>query len=296
MAADKPVILLVHGAFYQPVHYQEVLDQLRDRGFTVEAPALPTTGTNPELTYVDDVEVINETLLPILDAGREVIMVAHSSGTLPASHCIEGESVAERAECDLKGGIRHYINEFHYVEDGIIHLLDSAKPTFYNDLPIEKIEKIWPTMMKTHSQMNWNSRPIFIDEEITVPKTYVFCENDIALPTEYQAYFIGVGGETELSNLKWQSRNQHEVSATPDSVQLKSSTASQDGAIDDVAAPQRGPNGCASGAEKRTLEPPSSPAQSLRPSRNTETLLAIPIWAGPREYDLLGHFGRTAAV
>lgn len=110
MAVDKPVILLIHGAFYQPVHYREVLDELRDKGFTVEAPALPTTGMDPELTYVDDVEVINETLHPFLDAGKEVIVVAHSSGTLPASHCIEGESVAERAECGLKGGIRHYIN------------------------------------------------------------------------------------------------------------------------------------------------------------------------------------------
>lgn len=110
MAADKPVILLAHGAFYQPIHYREVLDKLKEKGFTVEAPALPTTGTNPDLTYVDDVEVINETLHPFLDAGKEVIMVAHSSGTLPASHCIEGESVAERAECGLKGGIQHYIN------------------------------------------------------------------------------------------------------------------------------------------------------------------------------------------
>lgn len=110
MTTDKPVILLIHGAFYQPIHYQGVLDNLREKGFTVEAPALPTTGMNPELTYVDDVEVINEILHPFLDAGRQVIMVAHSSGSLPASHCIEGESVVERAECGLKGGIQHYIN------------------------------------------------------------------------------------------------------------------------------------------------------------------------------------------
>lgn len=110
MAADKPVILLVHGAFYQPVHYQEVADKLREGGFTVEIPALPTTGTNPGLTYADDVDVINKTLHPFLDDGREVVIVAHSSGALPASHCVEGESVAERAECGLKGGIRHYIN------------------------------------------------------------------------------------------------------------------------------------------------------------------------------------------
>lgn len=110
MAADKPVIILIHGAFYQPIHYQDVADKLRQKGFTVEVPTLPTTGTNPDLTYADDVKTINETLQPFLDSGREVIMVAHSSGTLPASHCTEGESVAERAECGLKGGIQHYIN------------------------------------------------------------------------------------------------------------------------------------------------------------------------------------------
>lgn len=53
-------------------------------------------------------------------------------------------------------------------------------------------------MMKTHSLMNWNSHPQFIDQEMTVAKTYVFCENDIALPTEYQAYFVGVGGYTDV--------------------------------------------------------------------------------------------------
>lgn len=57
-------------------------------------------------------------------------------------------------------------------------------------------------MMKTHSLMNWNSHPEFIDEEITVPKTYVLCENDIALPTEYQAYFIGVGGYEDVVRVK----------------------------------------------------------------------------------------------
>ncbi|KAL1852436.1 hypothetical protein Daus18300_012195 [Diaporthe australafricana] len=221
MAPDKPVILLVHGAFYQPIHYNEVLGKLREKGFAVAAPALPTTGTNPDLTYEDDVEVINKTLLKFLDDGKEVIVVAHSTGALPASHCIEGESVAERAECGLKGGIRHYINvcglayprrgkcflgkeddsplqEYHFVKDGIIHLLDIAKPTFFNDLPSEQIDQMWPTMIKTHSLLNWDSRPKFIDQEITVPKTYVFCENDIALPTEYQAYFIGVGGYEDV--------------------------------------------------------------------------------------------------
>lgn len=50
--------------------------------------------------------------------------------------------------------------------------------------------------------MNWNSCPKFIDQEMTVPKTYIFCEDDIALPTEYQAYFVGVGGYEDVIRIQ----------------------------------------------------------------------------------------------
>lgn len=110
METKKPVILLVHAAFHRPIHYESVLSTLRDRGFTVVAPELPTTGDDPSLTYADDIAVLERVLQPLFERGREVVMVAHDFGALPASHCIEGESVAERRECGLAGGIRHYVN------------------------------------------------------------------------------------------------------------------------------------------------------------------------------------------
>ncbi|ROW15836.1 hypothetical protein VPNG_02471 [Cytospora leucostoma] len=216
MTPDKPVILLAHEAFYRPVHYEAVLSALRDRGFTAVAPALPTTGTDPRLTYEDDVAVLEGVLRPLLDEGKDVIVVAHGFGSLPASQCIEGESLAERAECGLKGGIKHYVNvcglayprrgksvmgedddfplqEYNFAEDGLIHLRDSAKPVLHNDLSSDQVEDVWATMVKTHSQKSFNGRPKFVDKEIRVPKTYVFCEKDIALSTQYQAYFIKAG-------------------------------------------------------------------------------------------------------
>lgn len=93
---------------------------MREKGFTVVAPQLPTTGTDPQVDYTDDVEVINRALEPLLEAGKEVVIIAHSFGTLSASHCIEGESVAERKECGMAGGIKSYINVcgFAYPERG----------------------------------------------------------------------------------------------------------------------------------------------------------------------------------
>lgn len=216
MAAEKPAILLVHDAFYRPEHYDAVLDPLRDKGYKVVAPSLPTTGETPGTTYTDDVDVINQDLQPLLDQGKEVIIVAHGFGTLPASQCVEGESIAERVDCGFGGGVRHYINvcglaypykgrsilgtesdfpiqEYHHEEDGLIHLLDTAKPILCSDLTTEQVDSIWPTLVKTHSSENINSFPKFVDMEFRCPKTYVFCEADVALATEYQAYFVGVG-------------------------------------------------------------------------------------------------------
>ena len=85
-------------------------------------------------------------------------------------------------------------------------------------------------------------------------------------------------GEIEISR---------KFSATPESVKLKSTTASQDREVQDVATPQTGPTIVHPGRIRRTLERPSSTAQYLRASRNTETLLAIPNSASSREYDLM---------
>lgn len=216
MATEKPAILLVHDAFHRPEHYEPVLAPLREKGYIVVAPSLPTTGETPGTTYVEDMEVIMQDLQPLFDQGREVIIVAHGFGALPASQCVEGESVVERVDCGLGGGIRHYINvcglvypykgknilgtesdfplqEYHEEVDGLIHLLDTAKPVLFSDLTMEQIDSIWPTVVKTHSSENFHSFPQFVDMEFHSPKTYVFCEDDIALATEYQAYFIGVG-------------------------------------------------------------------------------------------------------
>lgn len=121
MTSEKPVILVVHGAFHRPIHYNRVLESLREKGFTAVAPTLPTTGIVPDFDYEDDVKVINQALGPLLDAGKQVIIVAHCFGALPASHCVEGESVAERKECGMSGGIKAYINVcgLSYAERGL---------------------------------------------------------------------------------------------------------------------------------------------------------------------------------
>lgn len=98
MASNEPVILLPQDAFHCPLHYEVVLAALRDDGSTVLAPELPTTGTDPRLTYEDDIAALGEALEPLLSEGKEVFIVVHCFGFLPPRQCIKGEIVAERRD------------------------------------------------------------------------------------------------------------------------------------------------------------------------------------------------------
>lgn len=80
----------------------------------------------------------------------------------------------------------------------MIHLLEEAKPVFYSDFEPELREELWATVVKTHSEANFNSLPKFVDKDMTIPKAYVQCEDDLALAVEYQAFFIGNGGYEDV--------------------------------------------------------------------------------------------------
>lgn len=80
----------------------------------------------------------------------------------------------------------------------MIHLRDTAKPVFFSDLSPEQVEDIWPTLVKTHSHKNFSKHPKFVDKEMHVPKTYVFCQDDLALPAAYQTYFVQMGGYQDV--------------------------------------------------------------------------------------------------
>jgi hypothetical protein len=105
----KPVIIIVHGAWHRPLHYINVVSSLKDLGYTVEIPALATSGweeTVTEKTLDDDVDIIRRSMMPHLEAGEEIVMVCHSFGGIPGTDSVVGESVQERKAKGLEGGIK----------------------------------------------------------------------------------------------------------------------------------------------------------------------------------------------
>lgn len=121
---DKPVIVLVHGAWHRPLHYIELINGLRSKGFTVVAPINVTAGWDDAIvgkTHLDDAKIIQEAMSSASDAGKEIVLVCHSYGGIPGTAAAEGNTAAERSSKGLKGGIISvvYIAAFALPQPGL---------------------------------------------------------------------------------------------------------------------------------------------------------------------------------
>lgn len=95
----RPTIIIIPGAWHQPVHYTALAEPLRQQGYKVEVAALSTMGDPDAIrakTHHDDVEIVRALLEPHLAAGREVVLVGHSYGGLVATDTAAGFTVEER--------------------------------------------------------------------------------------------------------------------------------------------------------------------------------------------------------
>jgi alpha-beta hydrolase superfamily lysophospholipase len=112
MESQKPVLVIVPGAYHRPFHYRKIIDPLRAQGYEVLSFDLAVCGedVDPELSFFDDAASIKEHLLPLLDEGKKAVIISHSYGSLPVTALVDGQTVAERAEKGFKGGIAAVIN------------------------------------------------------------------------------------------------------------------------------------------------------------------------------------------
>lgn len=107
MTSEKPIIVIIPGAFHKPIHYCKISKLLQSDGYEVLEVSHIVCGdkVDPEKTFFDDAAEIRKKLIPLSDQGRHAIIMSHSYGSLPATASVEGQTVIERAERGLVGGI-----------------------------------------------------------------------------------------------------------------------------------------------------------------------------------------------
>ncbi|KAK0738712.1 Alpha/Beta hydrolase protein [Schizothecium vesticola] len=227
---NKPIIVLIPGAFHLPHHYHDVTHPLSLLGHPILSTPLTCCGPTPSSVPLDatpttDADAIHALLLPLLDAGRSAILVAHSYGSRVATACIQGQTTAERAARGLPGGIigAVWIAGFAFpargknilggdgempvggdgvVKDGLISLTEGAKGVFYSDVAAEVAEEAFRGLCKFKSHASETAVPGFVEREIAVPKMYILCEEDKAVLPDFQERMVEVGGFDRVVRLR----------------------------------------------------------------------------------------------
>jgi len=81
----KPSIILVHGAYHQPSHWDLLMELLQSAGHPTFAPKLPSSGASPLPGVFDaDISSVKQAVLnAIAEGATSIIPVFHSYGGIP---------------------------------------------------------------------------------------------------------------------------------------------------------------------------------------------------------------------
>jgi len=109
----QPLIVVICGAFHQAAHYSKLTDALRTAGFTVLCQTNQSAGpgsTPAKKTLYDDVQAVQNLLIPYLDRGEEAILISHSYGGAVGCESAYGHSTVQRKTRGLDGGVRALVH------------------------------------------------------------------------------------------------------------------------------------------------------------------------------------------
>ncbi|KAI0966916.1 Alpha/beta hydrolase fold-1 [Xylaria arbuscula] len=235
---SKPYFLFVTGSFVPAVFYDDMVNRIKAHGYDIKALQLPTVGLGPGLgrdtppaTMYDDAAFIAKEAEALADAGREIILVAHSYGGMPATESIKGLSAQDRQREGKKGGIIRLAyktvlltNPGHSASEVLPPPQDPSSGPQLDD-------KGWLTLVDAehnaaacfsdlareqglyyHSQFAQHSAVSFINKLTyagykDVPVSYLFCEDDLVVPAEVQRREIEMietetGSKVDVTSIK----------------------------------------------------------------------------------------------
>ena len=95
------------GGFTLPEVYNDVITHVKSSGYSIEALHLPSVGykTNVPGTMQDDAAFIASEIAKHADKGKDVVLIAHSYGGVPATESTKGLSKADRQQQGKSGGL-----------------------------------------------------------------------------------------------------------------------------------------------------------------------------------------------
>ncbi|KAI0139994.1 alpha/beta-hydrolase [Hypoxylon sp. NC0597] len=222
---DKPVILLAHGAWHPPILYNPLKYALEARGYELVVPELATMGVGKAgLSWDVDVAMLIETATPLFDQGRNVIIIGHSYGGIPACIATRGNTVDDRRAVGKRGGFSDlaFLSAFAMPARGMsvlsvsggswpswhniieleadrepqkqLFVNEEAKDLLYNDLPPDKAQAMFDSLVPC-SYKAFITGVDYAVPEVTIPRTFIVCESDALFLPEHQKGLATACGE-----------------------------------------------------------------------------------------------------
>ncbi len=108
ISSSKPTLVIVPGGWHPPSAYRRFATHLEDAGYpTLTAPYPSCNSTTPKTaTCGEDARSLRQQLLPLIDSeGKDVVLLSHSYGGIPAAGAAYGLSKNARSKASKKGGI-----------------------------------------------------------------------------------------------------------------------------------------------------------------------------------------------
>ncbi|KAL9619434.1 MAG: hypothetical protein Q9160_005945 [Pyrenula sp. 1 TL-2023] len=107
----RPTIVLVHGSWHVPQHYDELVQKLQHAGFDVYCPLPPICDETKRLksNMCSDVTLVRDLVKSLIANSQQMVMLLHSYGDAVGTEAAQGLSITEQKAQGHSGGITHLI-------------------------------------------------------------------------------------------------------------------------------------------------------------------------------------------
>ncbi|KAF4621943.1 hypothetical protein G7Y89_g14403 [Cudoniella acicularis] len=107
-APSLPTIILVPGACHSAACFNAILQHLHTAGFPTQAltlPSLNSSSPNTATCAEDSAFILETAILPLLNEGKDVLLIGHSYSSVPISGSALGLSKSRRIREGKEGGV-----------------------------------------------------------------------------------------------------------------------------------------------------------------------------------------------
>lgn len=213
--STKSAIVLVHGAWHSPKHFDPLTRHLREAGYEVVLPSLPSMWAEDpsKITSLDpDIQTVREAILSVLKT-NDVFLVAHSYGAIPSTASLKDLDTKSRTSQGNRTSVVGYaiiagllipegmgLIEFFGDRPAAVHNVDTSSnllrvtdppgPSywFYQDCPPDVAIEASNCLVPQAWAVNTSKSPF--GGHYHVPTSYLVCKRDNVMPAFLQRMMV----------------------------------------------------------------------------------------------------------